>query len=92
VMYAEYARAKLSRHDTYLVVSLLPAVRKAVQAAGRHIRSPEKKGMVFFLDSRFHNAEIIEMMPSWLKQNVLVGDFGPKETLRTAAGFWSPAS
>lgn len=76
IMYAEYTRAGLSKHDTYLVVSLLPALRKAIQAAGRHIRSPEKRGMVFFLDSRFDSPEIIQMMPSWLTQNVLKGDFG----------------
>ena len=89
VMYAEYSRTNLSRHDTYLVVSLLPALRKAIQSAGRHMRSPDKKGMIFFLDSRFHDAEIIEMMPSWLKQNVLSGDFGPDEIMRITRSFWS---
>ncbi len=74
-MYAEYARSGFSRHDAYLVISLLPAVRKAVQSAGRHMRSPDKRGMVFFLDSRFNDQEIIEMLPVWLKQDLHEGDF-----------------
>jgi DNA excision repair protein ERCC-2 len=89
VMYAEYAQTDLSRHDTFLVVSLLPALRKAIQSAGRHIRSPDKKGMVFFLDSRFNEAEIMQIMPSWLKHDILIGDFEPSEIRRIARGFWS---
>ncbi|MGA2199807.1 MAG: ATP-dependent DNA helicase [Nitrososphaerales archaeon] len=74
-MYAEYTRSGFSRHDAYLVISLLPAVRKAVQSAGRHMRSPDKRGVVFFLDSRFNDQEIIEMLPVWLKQDLHEGDF-----------------
>jgi len=89
VMYAEYGRTNLTRHDTYLVVSLLPAVRKAIQSAGRHIRSPDKKGMIFFLDSRFNDVSIMEIMPSWLKHDVLIGDFEPREIRRITGDFWS---
>jgi len=89
IMYAEYAQTDLTRHETYLVVSLLPAVRKAIQSAGRHIRSPDKKGMVFLLDSRFKNTETIGIMPSWLKNNLLVGDFEPSEITRLTRDFWS---
>ncbi len=89
VMYAEYARTDLTRHETYLVVSLLPALRKAIQSAGRHIRSPDKKGMVFFFDSRFNDAGIMGIMPSWLKQDVLTGDFEPSEIRGITRDFWS---
>jgi DNA excision repair protein ERCC-2 len=89
VMYAEYAQTDLTSHDTYLVVSLLPALRKAIQSAGRHIRSPDKKGMIFFLDSRFNNAEIMGIMPSWLKHDVLTGDFAPTEIRRITRDFWA---
>ena len=88
-MYAEYARTDLTRHETYLVVSLLPALRKAIQSAGRHIRSPDKKGMVFFFDSRFNDAGIMGIMPSWLKQDVLTGDFEPSEIRGITRDFWS---
>ena len=62
-MYAEYIRSGFSKHDAYLVISLLPAVRKAIQSAGRHMRSPDKRGLVFLLDSRFDDQEVIEMLP-----------------------------
>lgn len=74
-LYAEYTRSGFNRHDSYLVISLLPAIRKAIQSAGRHIRSPDKRGMVFFLDSRFDDQEIIEMLPVWLKRDLHQGDF-----------------
>lgn len=89
VMYAEYAHPNLSRHETYLVVSLLPAVRKAIQAAGRHMRSPNKKGMVFFLDSRFNDQEIIQMMPQWLRHDLVRGNFEPKQLRELTQDFWS---
>lgn len=89
VMYADYAKSNLSRHDTYLVVSLLPALRKAIQSAGRHIRSPDKKGMVFFLDSRFNDAEMMGIIPAWLRQDVLIGDFEPDTIRRMIGDFWS---
>jgi DNA excision repair protein ERCC-2 len=78
-MYAEFADSEFNKHDTYLVVSLLPAVRKAIQSAGRHIRSPDKRGMVFLMDSRFNQPEILQMIPEWLKKDTRVGDFGPQE-------------
>jgi DNA excision repair protein ERCC-2 len=78
-MYAELADSQFSKHETYLVVSLLPALRKAIQSAGRHIRSPDKKGMVFLLDSRFNQPEILRIIPEWLKGDIRVGDFEPKQ-------------
>ncbi|MGA2663336.1 MAG: ATP-dependent DNA helicase [Nitrososphaerales archaeon] len=86
-MYAEYARSGLDKHDAYLVISLLPAIRKAIQSAGRHMRSPDKRGMVFFLDSRFDDREIIEMFPQWLKQDVHEGDFKPQDIERMVRSF-----
>lgn len=79
VMFAELAGSQFDKHDTYLVVSLLPAVRKAVQAAGRHIRSPDKKGMVFLMDARFNQKEVLDMIPEWLKKDMQMGDFEPSE-------------
>jgi DNA excision repair protein ERCC-2 len=87
VMYAEYTRSGLDKHDAYLVISLLPAVRKAIQAAGRHMRSPDKRGLVFLLDSRFADHEVIEMLPGWLKQDVHEGDFKDQEIERLAKEF-----
>jgi DNA excision repair protein ERCC-2 len=78
-MFAEYTQSGFDKHDAYLVISLLPAVRKAIQSAGRHMRSPDKRGLVFFLDSRFDDREIIEMFPAWLKQDLHEGDFKRQE-------------
>lgn len=89
MMFAEYTNSQFNRHETYLIVSLLPALRKAIQAAGRHIRSPDKKGMVFLMDSRFSQPEILRMIPEWLTKNRVVGDFSPSETERMVREFFS---
>lgn len=88
MMYAEYANSRFDKHDSYLIISLLPALRKAIQAAGRHIRSPDKKGMVFLMDSRFNQPEIVRMIPDWLKKDRVTGDFPPKEIERMVRDFF----
>jgi hypothetical protein len=35
--------------------------------------------MVFLMDSRFNQPEILQMIPEWLKKDTRVGDFGPQE-------------
>lgn len=80
-MYAEYRQMEIDRfdkHQAYMVLSLLPALRKAFQCAGRHVREPGKVGMVFFMDSRFADQRIIDLMPSWLREDLLKGEFGPE--------------
>lgn len=79
-LFAEYSTfAKSDRNNSYLLVSLLPALRKAFQSAGRHIRTPNKKGLVFLLDSRFADQRIIDLMPSWLKRRLIQRDFSLTE-------------
>jgi len=90
LMYAEYACLKRAgEHDSYLMLSRLPALRRAFQAAGRHIRSPGKRGMVFFLDERFGTAAARELMPSWLKKDLFVGDLSPGFIESFSRDFWS---
>ena len=90
MMYAEYAFMKRAGiQDSYLVLSRLPALRKAFQAAGRHVRNPGKKGLVFFLDERFGNSAARELMPSWLKKDMTVGDLSPSTIQTLSFGFWS---
>lgn len=77
-MFAEYTQLEANRfdkHQAYLVLSLLPALRKAFQCAGRHVRNPGKVGMVFFMDARFSAQHIIELMPSWLRDDLVKGEF-----------------
>jgi DNA excision repair protein ERCC-2 len=79
-MYSEYIYLKKSGiKDSYLLLSMLPALRKAVQSAGRHLRTPEKKGLIFLLDSRFDTETVLNLMPSWIKRDMVKGDFTPQE-------------
>ncbi len=90
MMYAEYACLKRAGEpDSYLMLSRLPALRKAFQAAGRHIRRPGKQGMVFFFDERFGAAAARELMPSWLRKDLLVGDLSPDSIESLSHDFWS---
>jgi len=91
-MYAEYRQMEIDqfdKHQAYMVLSLLPALRKAFQCAGRHVREPGKVGMVFFMDSRFANERIIELMPSWLREDLLKGEFGPESISSLTRDFFS---
>ncbi|MGD6807886.1 MAG: helicase C-terminal domain-containing protein [Candidatus Bathyarchaeia archaeon] len=45
---------------------VLPAMKKACQAAGRPIRTLEDKGAIIFLDYRFGSAYCKSFMPSWV--------------------------
>ncbi|MDG6914340.1 MAG: hypothetical protein JRN14_03680, partial [Nitrososphaerota archaeon] len=90
MMYAEYESLKRAgEQDSYLMLSRLPALRKAFQAAGRHVRNPGKRGMVFFLDERFGTASTMELMPSWLRRDLVKGDLSPDIVESLSHGFWS---
>jgi Rad3-related DNA helicase len=89
LLYAEYTSLKgLGEPDSYLMLSRLPALRRAFQAAGRHIRSPGKRGLVFFFDERFGNAAAIDLMPSWLKKDLVIGDLSPETISSLSRDFW----
>ena len=93
MMYAEYACLKRAgEQDSYLMLSRLPALRRAFQAAGRHVRSPGKRGTVFFFDERFGSQAARELMPSWLKIDLTVGDMTPGLIGEFSREFWSSRS
>jgi len=90
MLYAEYACLKrMGEPDSYLMLSRLPALRKAFQAAGRHIRSPGKKGLVILMDERFNADAARNLMPSWLRKDVIVGDLGPATLGSLTREFWA---
>jgi DNA excision repair protein ERCC-2 len=65
-----------------------PAMAKAVQAAGRVIRSETDRGIIILMDSRFIQPSYLKSMPrDWFEQNVreLVSD----RILRDISNFWS---
>jgi DNA excision repair protein ERCC-2 len=91
-MYADYRQMegdRFDKHQAYMVLSLLPALRKAFQCAGRHVRGPGKVGMVIFMDSRFANQRTIDLMPSWLREDLLKGEFGPDSISSLTRDFFS---
>ena len=90
MMYAEYACLKRAgERDSYLMLSRLPALRRAFQAAGRHVRRPGKRGLVFFFDNRFGSAAAMELMPSWLRKDLVLGDLSPASIESFSREFWS---
>jgi DNA excision repair protein ERCC-2 len=92
--FAEYRQMEedgFDKHQSYMVLSLLPALRKAFQCAGRHVRQPGKVGMVIFMDSRFAQQRIIDLMPSWLKDDLVSGDFHPDSISSLIRDFFSRA-
>ncbi|QQG48338.1 MAG: ATP-dependent DNA helicase [archaeon] len=89
LLYAEYACLKRAGEtESFLMLSRLPALRKAFQAAGRHVRRPGKRGLVFFLDERYNSDAVADLMPSWLKKDVVVGDFSPAALEGLSREFW----
>ena len=90
MLYAEYACLKRAgEQESYLMLSQLPALRRAFQAAGRHVRKPGKRGLVFFFDERFGSSAARELMPSWLRKDLVVGDLSPSSISSLSRGFWS---
>jgi Rad3-related DNA helicase len=88
-LYAEYACLKRSGEpDSFLMLSRLPALRRAFQAAGRHVRSPGKRGLVFLMDRRFDSDAVRGLMPSWMKKDLISGDFTPEGLGLLTHEFW----
>jgi DNA excision repair protein ERCC-2 len=93
-MYAEYRQMEadqFDKHQAYMVLSLLPALRKAFQCAGRHMRSPHKVGMVFLMDSRFADQRVIDLMPPWLRGDLVKGEYSPESISVLTREFFSEA-
>jgi DNA excision repair protein ERCC-2 len=49
----------------YNYVYLYPGIRKVIQAAGRVIRSKTDEGIVYLIDERFANNEVLALLPTW---------------------------
>ncbi|MGH8810293.1 MAG: helicase C-terminal domain-containing protein, partial [Noviherbaspirillum sp.] len=44
---------------------LYPGIQKVVQAAGRVIRTPEDRGVVYLIDDRFARSDVLRLLPAW---------------------------
>jgi Rad3-related DNA helicase len=64
-------------------------VEEIARPQGRHVRSPGKRGFVFFFDERFGSTVARELMPSWLKRDLIVGDLSPSSIAAFSHEFWS---
>jgi DNA excision repair protein ERCC-2 len=53
----------------YEYTYLYPGVRKVVQAAGRVIRAPSDRGVLYLIDDRFTRAEVRKLLPAWWRIN-----------------------
>ncbi len=49
----------------YKYAYLYPGVQKVVQAAGRVIRTPADRGVVYLMDDRFYRQEVRCLLPRW---------------------------
>jgi DNA excision repair protein ERCC-2 len=66
--YYEKRFPKLGREYGYV----LPALKKATQAAGRPIRTLEDKGAIIFLDYRFATSYCQRFLPSWIRRSMKI--------------------
>ena len=44
---------------------LFPGLQKVVQAAGRVIRTPQDRGVIYLIDDRFAQPQVMSLLPSW---------------------------
>ncbi|MNJ91296.1 hypothetical protein D3C87_89460 [compost metagenome] len=65
-----YFDERYGKENGFNYTYVYPAMAKAVQSAGRVIRSETDKGVIILMDSRFLNATYAEAMPQgWFKEN-----------------------
>jgi DNA excision repair protein ERCC-2 len=51
--------------SAYNYTYLYPGLQKVVQAAGRVIRTPSDKGVIYLMDDRFNKADVRALLPTW---------------------------
>jgi DNA excision repair protein ERCC-2 len=65
---------KLRLHDAfgdgYAYAYLFPGLQKVVQAAGRVIRGPEDRGVLYLIDDRFTRSDVRRLLPAWWRVQV----------------------
>jgi len=57
--------------NAFMAAMLDPAIKKAVQAAGRITRN-SLPSVVLLLDSRFGSNLVLEMLPKWMKRKLII--------------------
>ncbi|CAG0944895.1 hypothetical protein ANRL1_02010 [Anaerolineae bacterium] len=65
----------------------IPSMAKAVQAAGRVIRSETDRGLIILMDSRFTESSYSQSMPTdWFDSDVT--ELVSESILKEGAAFW----
>lgn len=62
----------------YNYTYLFPGLQKVVQAAGRVIRTPVDRGVIYLIDDRFSRREVLRLLPDWWK----IGSMSRVESVR----------
>jgi DNA excision repair protein ERCC-2 len=84
ISYYETCFPKLGREYGYI----LPAMKKASQAAGRPVRTLEDRGAIVFLDYRFATSYCRGFLPSWISNEMRVLPYGDKILASEIRGFF----
>lgn len=67
---------------------VIPAMRRASQAAGRPIRSLNDKGLIIFLDHRFAQNYTSRFLPLWIKENTQLLKYEPGNVTEVTKDFY----
>ena len=84
--YYEKCFPKLGREYGYI----LPAMKKASQAAGRPIRTLEDRGAIVFMDYRFATNYCRSFLPSWVSNELKTLPDKDKVLAQEVRGFFKP--
>jgi len=68
---------------------VLPAMKKASQAAGRPIRTLDDRGAIIFLDYRFGTAYCKSFLPTWITNGMKLLENKPAVLAQAVRGFFS---
>jgi len=67
---------------------IIPAMRKASQAAGRPFRNLDDRGVVVFMDYRFSSGYVRRFLPAWIKERIHEVDDAPGALERVVRDFY----
>jgi len=67
---------------------IIPAMRKASQAAGRPFRNLDDRGVVVFMDYRYSSGYVKRFLPAWLKGRIHEVDDAPGVLERVVRDFY----
>ena len=59
--------ARKSVDQAYNYTYLYPGLQKVVQAAGRVIRTQSDQGVIYLMDDRFTQEDVLQLLPAWWK-------------------------